>query len=223
MKPKLLIVDDDPEIRTQMKWALAQTYDIVLAEDRATALTAFEAHQPSVVTLDLGLPPNPNSTEEGFAVLSTILALNKKAKVIIISGQGDKKNAMAAVGAGAYDFHCKPVELDDLKLILRRCFYVAELEREYAELQNSQQGEPFEGMLGGSAEMRGVFGLLRKVGPTMAPVLILGESGTGKELAARAIHRLSKRKDEPFVAINCNAIPENLIESELFGDRKSVV
>ncbi len=220
MKPKLLIVDDDPEIRTQMKWALAQTYDIVLAEDRATALTAFEAHQPSVVTLDLGLPPNPNSTEEGFAVLSTILALNKKAKVIIISGQGDKKNAMAAVGAGAYDFHCKPVELDDLKLILRRCFYVAELEREYAELQNSQQSEPFEGMLGGSAEMRGVFGLLRKVGPTMAPVLILGESGTGKELAARAIHRLSKRKDEPFVAINCNAIPENLIESELFGHEK---
>ena len=220
MKPKLLIVDDDAEIRTQMKWALAQDYEILLAEDRATALQAFREHQPTVVTLDLGLPPNPNSTEEGFVVLSGILALDKNAKIIILSGQGDKKNAIAAVGAGAFDFHCKPVDLDDLKLILRRCFYVAELEREYAGLQSAQRTVPFEGMLGGSAEMRGVFGLLRKVGPTTAPVLILGESGTGKELAALAIHRLSARKDAPFVAINCNAIPENLLESELFGHEK---
>ncbi len=220
MKPKLLIVDDDPEIRTQMKWALTKDYEIILAEDHATALEAFKTHHPSVITLDLGLPPNPNSTEEGFAVLSNIIALDKNVKVIIISGQGDKKNALTAVGAGAYDFHCKPVDLDDLKLILRRCFYVAELEREYAELQDSQQDALFEGMLGSSAEIRGVFGLLRKVGPTNAPVLILGESGTGKELAALAVHRQSKRKDEPFVAINCNAIPENLLESELFGHEK---
>lgn len=220
MKPKLLIVDDDTEIRTQMKWALAAEYEVVLAEDRESAMDAFRNHRPAVVTLDLGLPPNPNSTDEGLAALSAILAEDKNAKVIIISGQGDKKNAVAAVAAGAYDFHCKPVDLDELKLILRRCHYVAELEREHAELQNARAVESFEGMLGGSAEMRGVFGLLRKVGPTTAPVLILGESGTGKELAAQAIHRQSPRKNAPFVAINCNAIPENLLESELFGHEK---
>lgn len=220
MKPKLLIVDDDTEIRTQMKWALAAEYEVVLAEDRESAMDAFRNRRPAVVTLDLGLPPNPNSTDEGLAALSAILAEDKNAKVIIISGQGDKKNAVAAVAAGAYDFHCKPVDLDELKLILRRCHYVAELEREHAELQNARAVESFEGMLGGSAEMRGVFGLLRKVGPTTAPVLILGESGTGKELAAQAIHRQSPRKNAPFVAINCNAIPENLLESELFGHEK---
>ena len=220
MKPKLLIVDDDKDIRTQMKWALSQDYDILLAEDRMAAVEAYREHRPAVVTLDLGLPPSPNSTEEGFAALSEILGVDKSAKVIVISGQGDKRNAIAAVGAGAFDFHCKPVELDDLKLILRRCSYVAGLEREYSELQNSRSMETFEGMLGGSAEMRGVFGLLRKVGPTTAPVLILGESGTGKELAAQAIHSLSGRRSAPFVAINCNAIPENLIESELFGHEK---
>jgi two-component system NtrC family response regulator len=220
MKPKLLIVDDDEEIRTQMKWALAGDYEIILAEDRAGALAKFKSGQPGATMLDLGLPPNPNSPEEGLAALSDILALDKNAKVIIVSGQGDKENALKAVGAGAYDFLCKPPNLEELKLLLRRCFHVAELEREYAQMQRALGADTFEGMLGASAQMQGVFALLRKVAPTSAPVLLLGESGTGKELAALAIHRRSPRKAAPFVAINCNAIPENLLESELFGHEK---
>ncbi len=220
MKPTLLIVDDDEEIRTQMKWALCQDYEIAMAEDRAGALKAFQARQPAVTMLDLGLPPNPNSPDEGLAVLSAILEMDKDAKVIIVSGQAEKKNALRAVGAGAYDVLGKPVEIEEVKLLLRRCFYVAELEREYHDMQRSAGPDSFEGILGSSAQMRGVFALLRKVAPTSAPVLLLGESGTGKELAALAIHRRSSRKDAPFVPINCNAIPENLLESELFGHEK---
>jgi two-component system NtrC family response regulator len=220
MKPKLLIVDDDTEIRTQMKWALAADYEIHLAEDRVGALEKFKSAQPLVTMLDLGLPPSPNTPDEGLATLSGILALNKNAKIVVVSGQGEKENALQVVGAGAFDFLCKPPNLDELKLLLRRCFYVAELEREFRELQQTLAADTFEGMLGASAQMQGVFALLRKVAPTNAPVLLLGESGTGKELAALAIHRRSPRKEAPFVAINCSAIPENLLESELFGHEK---
>ncbi|MFZ0709902.1 MAG: PEP-CTERM-box response regulator transcription factor, partial [Terrimicrobiaceae bacterium] len=220
MKPKLLIVDDDEEIRTQMKWALCEDYDVLLAGDRTAALETFTSQRPSVIILDLGLPPRPNEPEEGLETLSSLLALERTAKIIIISGQSDKDNALRAVGAGAYDFFCKPVELDELKLLLRRCFHVAELEKEYREMQRHSGPEVFEGMFGTSAQMQGVFSVIRKVAPTQAPVLVLGESGTGKEMAALAIHRRSARKDGPFVAVNCNAIPENLIESELFGHEK---
>src|SRR6266853_5905417 len=133
MKQKLLIVDDDAAIRTQMKWALSNDYEIALAEDRISALSTFKTERPAVTLLDLGLPPRPNSPEEGLATLSEILSAEPQAKVIIISGQGDKKNALEAVGAGAYDFLCKPVDLDELTLIRKRCFYVVELEREYRE------------------------------------------------------------------------------------------
>ena len=220
MKPKLLIVDDDEAIRTQMKWALGEDYEIYFAQDRRESLEAFEAHSPAVTLLDLGLPPRPNECDEGLAVLSDILATDNTAKVIIISGQSEKQNAIEAVGAGAYDFLCKPVEMEELRLLLRRCIHVVELEKEYHELQQSRRADVFEDMLGTSPQMQAVFSFIRKVAGTNAPVLLLGESGTGKEMAAAAIHRRSARKDGPFVAINCNAIPENLLESELFGHEK---
>jgi two-component system NtrC family response regulator len=220
MKPNLLIVDDDEAIRTQMKWALSQDYEIYFAQDRREALESFEVNSPAVTLLDLGLPPRPNESDEGLAVLSDVLATDSTAKVIIISGQGEKRNAIEAVGAGAYDFLCKPVEMEELRLLLQRCIHVAELEKEYHKLQQSQRADVFEDMLGTSPQMQDVFGFIRKVAATNAPVLLLGESGTGKEMAAAAIHRRSTRKDGPFVAINCNAIPENLLESELFGHEK---
>jgi two-component system, NtrC family, response regulator len=220
MKPKILIVDDDEAIRTQMKWALSEHYEVHFAEDRKAAGEGFETNSPAVTLLDLGLPPRPNECDEGLGALSDILAIDNTAKVIIISGQSEKQNAIEAVGAGAYDFLCKPVEMEELRLLLRRCIHVVELEKEYHKLQQSQRSDVFEDMLGTSPQMQAVFALIRKVAATNAPVLLLGESGTGKEMAAAAIHRRSTRKDGPFVAINCNAIPESLLESELFGHEK---
>jgi two-component system, NtrC family, response regulator len=220
MNPKLLIVDDDDEIRTQMKWALAKDYEIVVAENRAGALEKFRAEQPAVVLLDPGLPHQPANPEEGLATLSELLAVDRLAKVVIITGQGEKEVALRAIGAGAYDFLCKPVETDELKFLLRRCFHVAQLEREYHQMQQLLEGDVFEGLLGTSRPMQSVFDAIRKVATTNAPVLFLGESGTGKEMAARAIHQRSSRKSGPFVAINCSAIPETLLESELFGHEK---
>jgi two-component system, NtrC family, response regulator len=220
MKAKVLIVDDDPEILAQMKWALGQQYDVLSAEDRAGALEVFKSEQPAVTLLDLGLPPRPNDPEEGLVALSELLGIDKSAKVVVISGQDEKKNALQAVGAGAYDFVCKPVDIQEVKFLLGRCIYVVQLEREYRKLQQSVRVEGFEDMLGSSPQMHGVFANIRKVAKTNAPVLLLGESGTGKEMAALAIHRRSLRKDGPFIAINCNAIPENLLESELFGHEK---
>ena len=220
MKPGLLIVDDDEEICAQMKWALAQDYEISLAGDRASALEAFIRRSPLVVLLDLGLPPHPTSPQEGFATLSDLLAQNSPAKIIIATGQGEKANALQAIGADAYDFLTKPVDLDELKIILKRTFHVAALERDYRQLQRQLQTEAFENMLGTSPQMQDVFSAIRKVATTDAPVLILGESGTGKERASLAIHQRSARKDGPFVAINCSAIPETLLESELFGHER---
>ena len=219
-KPTLLIVEDDEDIRTQMKWALAADYDVVLAEDQAGALAAFSASRPSVSLLDLGRPPRPNDPDEGLKTLSSLLALDPLAKVIIVSGQGEKENALRAVGAGAYDFLCKPVDMEELKLVLQRSTYVAELEQEYRAMQQGLRAETFEGMYGNSPQMESVFGLVRKVAPTSAPVLILGESGSGKEMVAQALHRLSPQRNGPFAAINCSAIPETLLESELFGHEK---
>ncbi|HCL91675.1 MAG TPA: sigma-54-dependent Fis family transcriptional regulator, partial [Verrucomicrobia subdivision 3 bacterium] len=220
MLPRLLIVDDDEEIRTQMKWALGKEYQIFLAEDRVRAIDAFMEHRPPVVLLDLGLPPHRGTPEEGLAVLSELIARDRFAKIIIVSGQAEKTNALQAIGAGAYDFLTKPVDVEELKIILRRTFHVAGLERDYRKLQAQLQTETFEGLLGTSPQIQRVFASVRKVAATNAPVLILGESGTGKEMLAQAIHRLSSRKDGPFVAINCSAIPETLLESELFGHEK---
>ena len=220
MKPKLLIVDDDEEIRSQMKWAVAGDYEVFFAEDRRTAVATFGEQGPAVVLLDLGLPPSPADPQEGLATLSELLARDSFAKVIIVTGQSEKNNALQAIGAGAYDYLAKPVQVEELKVILKRAFHVATLEREYRQLQRQVKDDTFEGMLGTSPQMQEVFSSIRKVATTDAAVLILGESGTGKEMVALAMHRLSARRNGPFIPINCSAIPENLLESELFGHEK---
>jgi len=219
-KPKILIVDDDEEIRTQMKWALVQDYEVYLAEDRKTVLEILKRERPAVVTLDLGLPPHPRAVEEGFLILGEILEQDALVKVIIITGRTEKEHALKAIGQGAYDFFCKPIQVDELKVIICRALHVYQLEQEHRELQRRLSQESFEEMLGSSPQMEKVFAAIRKVATTDAPVLIVGESGTGKELVARAIHRQGARKEGPFIAINCGAIPENLLESELFGHEK---
>jgi len=219
-KQKLLIVDDDADLRTQMKWALAGDYEVLLAEDRPNAMDVVSKENPSVVTLDLGLPPHPAGVEEGFTALSDILTGYPQTKVIIITGRAEKEHALRAVGQGAYDFFYKPIDIDELKVILRRAFHLSQLEHEHNELQRRLSGDTFEGMLGTSEKMQAVFTMIRKVSTADVPVLIEGESGTGKELVAHATHQLSPRKDGPFVVINCGAIPENLLESELFGHEK---
>ncbi|MBT7865050.1 MAG: PEP-CTERM-box response regulator transcription factor [Opitutales bacterium] len=220
MNPTLLIVDDDEEIRTQMKWGLAEEYEIAQAFDRPSALERFSIHKPLVVLLDLGLPPHPNAPDEGLSTLSEILEIEPKTKVVIASGQGERENTLQAIGSGAYDFMSKPIDMDELQLLLKRCFHVAQLEREYLDMKRQTQADAFEGMVGSSKPMQAVFDTIRKVATSDASVMILGESGTGKEVAARAIHQQSNRRNEAFVAINCSAIPENLLESELFGHEK---
>jgi two-component system NtrC family response regulator len=218
--PKLLIIDDDAEIRMQMKWALAQDYKVLVAEDRQSALRVFKAERPAVVTLDLGLPPQPRNMEEGFGTLGDILQADTHAKVIVITGHDEREHALQAIGQGAYDFFRKPIQLDELKVVLRRAVYVYQLEEEHRLLQQRMHSGVFEEMLGVSPQMHEVFAMIHKVANTEAPVLVAGESGTGKELVARAIHRQSGRREAPFVAINCGAIPESLLESELFGHEK---
>ena len=180
IKPKLLIVDDDEEIRTQMKWALSRDFDLITAGDRPEAIESFRRERPLTTLLDLGLPPQPNEPDEGIAALGELLSIDPAAKIIVISGQGEKKNALEAVAAGAYDFLCKPVEMEELQFLLRRSIYLANLEREYRQLRQQTQSEGFEQMVGGSPQMQGVFAYIRKVAGTNAPVLLLGESGTGK-------------------------------------------
>lgn len=220
MKPSLLIVDDEEEIRSQLKWALAADYNVLTAGDRAEAVAAFTQHKPLTTLLDLGLPPRPADPDEGFATLTELLTTDRSAKIVMVTGQGEKSHALRAVGEGAYDFLVKPVDIDELKVILKRACHVAQLEREHRDLQQSVNRDGFEGMIGSSPRMNSVFNTIRRVAATNAPVLILGESGTGKEVAAQAIHRQSGRKKGPFVPINCGAIPEMLLESELFGHEK---
>ena len=219
-KDKLLIIEDDAELRTQMKWGLGQEYQIFQAEERLSALKIFKKERPPVITLDLGLPPEPAGVAQGFLTLGDILEHDPMAKVIIMTGRNEKEHALTAIGRGAYDFLNKPVQLEDLRLIIGRAFHVARLEREHRELQKQAAGRVFEKMLGTSPGMLKVVETIKKVATTDAPVLILGESGTGKELTALAIQSRSARCKGPFVAIDCGAIPENLLESELFGHEK---
>ena len=219
-KSKVLIVDDDEDIRTQMKWALAQDYEVFEAGDRASALETLSDSQPTLVALDLGLPPRAQDVEEGFRLLEEILQKDAGAKVVVITGRDERKNALEAIAKGAYDFFCKPIDIEELKVVFRRAEHVCQLEREHQDLQKRLDGQSFEGLLGSSPPMQEVFTATRRVATTDVPVLIVGESGTGKELVAHAIHRQSARKNGPFIVINCGAIPENLLESELFGHEK---
>jgi two-component system NtrC family response regulator len=218
-KPRLLVVDDDADLRSQMRWALADEFEISLAENRDEALARAREDRPAVVTLDLGLPPHPGGVEEGFATLDELRAQDASAKVVVITGREDRAHALRAVDQGAYDFFVKPIDVEELKVVLRRALKLHALERENRELRQ-QTASGFEGMLGTSPRMQEVFATIRKVATVDAPVLVLGESGTGKELAAHAVHRLSARAAGPFVPINCGAIPEALLESELFGHEK---
>ena len=219
-KPKLLIVDDDDEVRTQMKWALTAHYDVSLAEDRTSALQLLSRERPPVVTLDLGLPPSPGDTREGFLALADILQGDWQPKVVVITGQSERENGMEAIAQGAYDFFSKPVNIDELRVVLDRAVHVHRLDQERREMLDSRRTDSFEGIMGSSARIQSVFSSIEKVSGTDASVLIMGESGTGKELVARAIHKRSARQGAPFIAINCGAIPENLLESELFGHEK---
>jgi two-component system, NtrC family, response regulator len=218
--PKILAVDDDEQILKQIQWALSQDYQVYMAGDRAKALEIFRKEKIPVILLDLGLPPHPREAFEGLAALEEMLAENPLAKVIIVSGNSERQNALRAVELGAHDIFPKPVDLDELSIVLKRVYRRIQLERESLEERNLATQIPFEQIIGSSPVMKGIFNAIRKVANTNVPVLILGESGTGKELVAMAIHNLSQRREGPFAAINCGAIPENLLESELFGHEK---
>src|SRR5215208_801578 len=212
--PTLLVVEDDEGLQRQLKWAY-DGYRVVCAGNRAEAIEALRLHEPAVVTLDLGLPPDPDGTDEGFATLEQILRLKPDTKVIVATGHGARESALKAVGMGAYDFYKKPVEIDDLGLIVARAFHLHEIEEENRRLEGG--GTTVLGsMITAAPEMLKVAKTIERVASADVSVMLLGASGTGKELLARAVHEQSGRKGE-FIAINCAAIPENLLEAELFG------
>ena len=219
---KILIVEDSKEIRKQLKWGLVKEYAVLLSGNRTEAISLFKKHYPKVVLLDLGLPPCENGTEEGFRFLEEILKQSPNIKVIVITGNAERENALKAIQVGAYDFYQKPLSLEELRVIIKRAFQLFNIEEENRRLHIALEKKTTElsGMVGQCPEMLSVFSTIRKIAPSDVSVLITGESGTGKELVARAIHSISLRKDYPFVAINCGAIPENLLESELFGHEK---
>ena len=220
-KPKLLIIEDDEGLQAQLKWAY-EDFEVTIAGDRASAIAALRANEPPVVTLDLGLPPDPDGTAEGFAVLEEIMALKPDTKVIVASGHGARESALTAIERGAYDFYRKPVDIEQLGLIVRRALNLHRIEEENRKL-HSRAGEGntvLGGMITAAPEMVRVARTIERVANTNVSVMLLGASGTGKELLARGLHDASDRRKGAFVAINCAAIPENLLESELFGHEK---
>ncbi len=217
-KKVLLIVEDDPGIQKQLKWSF-ENYQTIIAGDKMEAITALRRFAPSVVTLDLGLPPDPTNVSEGLATLKEILLLAPATKVIVVTGNDDRNNAIEAVAMGAYDFYQKPVDLDVLNMIIDRAYHLDQLEKDNIKLQQNTQ-EPLAGIIATSAKMQKLSQMIEKIAPSNGTVLLLGESGTGKEVLAKAIHRLSNRAKQPFIAVNCAAIPDSLLESELFGYEK---
>lgn len=221
IRQKLLIVEDDIGLQKQLKWAY-DDFEVFCASNRDEALTLLRSEEPDVVTLDLGLPPDPDGVTEGFAVLEQMLKLKPDTKIIVASGHGAKESALRAISAGAWDFYHKPLDIDELHLIVRRAFHVRALELQNALLQQPNiDGELLLGtILTAAPEMVKVVRTIERIAPADVSVMLLGASGTGKELLARGLHNASSRRDKPFVAINCGAIPENLLESELFGHEK---
>ena len=220
-KPKLLIVEDDQGLQAQLKWAY-EDFDVIPATDRASAIASLRAESPEVVTLDLGLPPDPDGTSEGFAVLDEIMALKPDTKVVVASGHGARESALEAIAKGAYDFYQKPVDIEQLGLIVRRALRLHQIEQENRKLaiRADDDNKVLGRMITAAPEMVRVARTIERVANTNVSVMLLGASGTGKELLARGLHDASDRADGEFVAINCAAIPENLLESELFGHEK---
>lgn len=217
-RPKLLIVEDDPGLQRQLRWAY-EDYQLFIAGDREEAIDLLRAETPDVVTLDLGLPPDPDGTSEGFAVLAEMLRIKPDAKIIVASGHGARESAMSAIAGGAYDFYQKPIDIDELGLIVRRAFHVHALERANARLAETAPDDTrvLGRVITAAPEMLKVARTVERVASAQVSVMLLGASGTGKELLARGLHDASPRRDAPFVAINCAAIPEALLEAELFG------
>ena len=219
---KLLVVEDDEGLQRQLRWSY-EDYEVVTAGDREAALEALRVHEPAVVTLDLGLPPDPDGVTEGFATLDAILKARPDTKVIVASGHGARESARRAIATGAFDFYQKPVDIDELGMIVRRAYHVADLEAENRRLADAAQavtGDVLGGIVTGAPEMLKVARMIERVASAQVSVMLLGASGTGKELLARGLHNASLRANKPFIAINCAAIPENLLESELFGYEK---
>jgi len=214
---KLLIIDDDKGIQKQLKWSLSD-FEAVLADDRESAVAAVRRHEPKVVTLDLGLPPDEANATEGLAALQEILTIAPHTKVIVITGNDDRTNALKAISAGAYDFYQKPIDPDVINVIVARAFSVAAIEEENRKMRQVAGSEI--GIIGNSEAIDRLRMMVKRIAPTQITALLLGESGTGKEVTANAVHIASDRSDKPFVAINCASIPENLLESELFGFEK---
>ncbi|MDR2208712.1 MAG: PEP-CTERM-box response regulator transcription factor [Azoarcus sp.] len=214
----LLIVEDDLALQKQMRWAF-DGFEAVVAEDRESAIAQMRRYEPAVVTMDLGLPPHPDDVSEGFALLSEILVLAPETKIVVLTGQHDRENAVRAVGMGAYDFFSKPFEPELLTLTIERAFRLYDLQAENRRLQESRAGS-VTGFITRDANMQKICNTVERVALASVTVALLGDSGTGKEVLARGLHQLSPRAAERFVAINCAAIPENLLESELFGYEK---
>lgn len=218
-KKKLLIVEDDLGLQKQLRWNF-DAYDVLVAGDRESALAHIRRYEPAVVTMDLGLPPDPDGATEGFAILKQILSLAPDTKIIVLSGNQDRENAVKAISLGAYDFHQKPFDPEMLGLVVERAYYLHALQQDNRRLLQVQAASPMSGVISRDPGMLKVCRNIEKVAPSSASVMLLGNSGTGKEVLARALHQLSPRQDKRFMAINCAAIPENLLESELFGYEK---
>ncbi len=218
LKP-LIVVEDDPGLQSQLKWSF-DGYEVHVAENQQGAINLLRRTNAPVVTLDLGLPPDPTNASEGFATLKEILSKRPQTKVIVVTGNDERANALKAIELGAYYFYHKPIDPDELKVIIKQAFYVYELEEENKALAQTQEITPLTGVIANSPEMLEVCRIIEKISPTDITALLLGESGTGKEVLARAIHNLSDRAQNRFVAINCASIPENLLESELYGYEK---
>lgn len=218
-KKSLLIIEDDPGLQKQLRWSF-DAYEVLVAGDRESALAQVRRHEPAVVTMDLGLPPDPDGSSEGLATLQQILALAPDTKVIVLTGNQDHANAVKAIGLGAYDFHQKPFDHEMLGFVIERAFFLHALQHENRKILQNQADSPMSGILSRDPGMLKVCRSVEKVAPSSATVMLLGDSGTGKELLARALHQMSTRQQKRFMAINCAAIPENLLESELFGYEK---